>query len=405
MGCSGSKLALGSSKRVVIIGGGIGGTALARNLDVHFQVTLVEAGEAFLYKIGWPRALIDEAFGDACTVPFDRLLENGKVITGDRAAEITEDSVTLTSGAKLEFDYLIVAVGAGNLACATEPKDRSVAGTKAYFTAMRAAVAEAKSIVIVGGGPIGIELAGEIRDKHPTATITIVHSGAGLCHVQQGVATPAAVQAKLAAACAQKNIALRLGVRTTIAPDQWAAMEKDGFSAGQKQLTLSDGTTLESDLVLCCVGLSAPESTPAARIKGVTVDATGGVKVNTFLQVEGYAKGNVFAIGDCASTGQFKMAGTAGTSKNMPFGLDSGHADLCFTNLAALEQTPPAPLTAHAAVGAPKMVIPVGRGAGAAMGVPGLMAGMILKMKAADFFLAAFATHKRYDRPVLPASK
>ena len=38
------------------------------------------------------------------------------------------------------------------------------------------AVAEAGDIVVVGGGPVGVEMAGEIRDKHGDKTITVVSS-------------------------------------------------------------------------------------------------------------------------------------------------------------------------------------------------------------------------------------
>ena len=38
------------------------------------------------------------------------------------------------------------------------------------------AVAEAGDIVIVGGGPVGVEMAGEIRDKHGDKNITVVSS-------------------------------------------------------------------------------------------------------------------------------------------------------------------------------------------------------------------------------------
>ena len=37
-------------------------------------------------------------------------------------------------------------------------------------------VKQSNSVVIVGGGAVGIELAGEIRDSYPSKRITLVHS-------------------------------------------------------------------------------------------------------------------------------------------------------------------------------------------------------------------------------------
>ena len=45
-----------------------------------------------------------------------------------------------------------------------------------YPEAAREAGAEAGDIVIVGGGPVGVEMAGEIRDKHGDKNITVVSS-------------------------------------------------------------------------------------------------------------------------------------------------------------------------------------------------------------------------------------
>ena len=50
----------------------------------------------------------------------------------------------------------------------------------------------ASRVVLVGGGPVGVELAGEIRQAFGAEkSITVCHSGPAPCHNQQGIDTPA----------------------------------------------------------------------------------------------------------------------------------------------------------------------------------------------------------------------
>lgn len=41
-------------------------------------------------------------------------------------------------------------------------------------------VSDARTVVVVGGGPVGVELAAEIAFKHPGARIVLVHSASRL---------------------------------------------------------------------------------------------------------------------------------------------------------------------------------------------------------------------------------
>jgi len=82
---------------VVVIGGGYGGVGVAKALDGEVEVVLVEPKDAFVHNIGALRALVEPSFLPKIFLPYDRLLERGRVVR-DRAVEVSADRVVLASG-------------------------------------------------------------------------------------------------------------------------------------------------------------------------------------------------------------------------------------------------------------------------------------------------------------------
>ena len=72
---------------VVVIGGGYGGVGVAKALDPHVEVVLVEPKDAFVHNIGALRALVEPEFLPKIFLPYDRLLASGRVVR-DRAVEV-----------------------------------------------------------------------------------------------------------------------------------------------------------------------------------------------------------------------------------------------------------------------------------------------------------------------------
>ena len=68
--------------RVAIIGGGYAGYALARYLDPHLDVTLIEAREAFVHNVGAIRAMAEPGIIPQLLYPYGRLLRHGRVVRG-----------------------------------------------------------------------------------------------------------------------------------------------------------------------------------------------------------------------------------------------------------------------------------------------------------------------------------
>jgi apoptosis-inducing factor 2 len=72
--------------KVATVGGGYAGFNLARLLDAHTDVTLIEAREAFVHNVAAIRATVEPDLLDRIVIPYDRLLKRGRIVQGRAAA-------------------------------------------------------------------------------------------------------------------------------------------------------------------------------------------------------------------------------------------------------------------------------------------------------------------------------
>jgi hypothetical protein len=80
--------------RIVVVGGGYGGTSIARGLDAVADVQLIEPRDQFVHNVAAIRALVDASWLDRVAIPYDRLLRRGTHIQ-DCAVEIRDGMVRL----------------------------------------------------------------------------------------------------------------------------------------------------------------------------------------------------------------------------------------------------------------------------------------------------------------------
>src|SRR4051794_5578942 len=160
---------------VVVIGGGYGGVNLAKALDEVLDVVLVEPKDAFVHNIGSLRALVDPAFLPKIFLPYGRLLTHGRVIR-DRAVEVTTHRVVLASGDAIDADYIVLATGSAYPFPAKSNAHDAEDAMDNYRLA-HDDLAHANRVLLIGAGPVGIELAGEILTKWPDKHVTLLDVG------------------------------------------------------------------------------------------------------------------------------------------------------------------------------------------------------------------------------------
>jgi NADPH-dependent 2,4-dienoyl-CoA reductase/sulfur reductase-like enzyme len=165
-------------KRVVVVGGGYAGVALARALDSTAEVCLVEARDRFVHNVAAIRSVVDPTLLERIVIPYDRLLRRGRVRRGV-VTSASEHDVTLASGEVIEADIVVVATGS-RYAEPFKPEAESTAAFSDSVRAAHAALLAADKVAIVGGGAVGVELAGEISTIFHNKRVTLVSSSPAL---------------------------------------------------------------------------------------------------------------------------------------------------------------------------------------------------------------------------------
>ncbi|GAA3746072.1 NAD(P)/FAD-dependent oxidoreductase [Streptomyces tremellae] len=282
-----------TARRVVIIGGGYAGVRLARDLDTDADVTLIDLKEAFFHRVASLRASSDDTWTYAPFIPYDGLLARGRVLR-DKAVGIrtAERQVLLASGGVVPYDVVVLATGADY----QEPArftGGTVAEAASAFHGHQRRAAGARSMLVIGGGPSGVELSAELRRANPDATVTLAHSGS---HLLSRLGTG------------------RMGRRARAwleAHDVRVLLNTLVSSAGGTGSRLRDqaGSPLGADVVFWTTGTTPNTLWLRLAGHGDWLDATGHVRVDTHLRVLGQR--DVFAIGDVNDVSEAKLSPSA----------------------------------------------------------------------------------------------
>jgi NADH dehydrogenase FAD-containing subunit len=90
--------------------------------------------------------------------------------------DFNEKKVITESGDILDFTDVVMAVGStGPFPGRTETG--SVEEATMAYKEISDEIEKATNVTIIGGGPVGVELSGEIADKYHAKKITLIHSG------------------------------------------------------------------------------------------------------------------------------------------------------------------------------------------------------------------------------------
>lgn len=288
------------TQTVVILGAGWAGLPLAHKLLKHtapktdLKVILVTPNTHFFWNVAATRGLIPGEIPDSSmflpiTPGFTRYpAESFELILGV-AERIEKDSnvvaVAINEGGqqRITYDQLVIATGSR---ISSGLPLKPVGGHQQTLDAwhdLQFQVKEAKTIVIGGAGPTGIEVAGELAAKYgSTKEITLILSAAKPLGDNQGI--DESVRSIL------DNDLKKLGVnvlRNTRV--QTATKASDG---NHWTVTLSDGKTLSSDLYLPLFGIQVNTSFVPQEL----LDLSSNVKQDTSMKVVGTE--NIWAIGD-----------------------------------------------------------------------------------------------------------
>ncbi|MGO9173525.1 MAG: NAD(P)/FAD-dependent oxidoreductase [Rhodomicrobium sp.] len=325
--------------KVIVVGGGYAGAALAKRLDPKADVTLVEPRDAFVHNVAAIRALVDPSLLDKIILPYRNLLRRGRVMR-ERAVAIEDNAVILGSGMRLTADVIAVATGSSY----AQPFKPMTDKASDFASSMRAAhdvLSKADRVAIAGAGAVGVELAGEIAAGMKGKQVTLVSASASLFpSFTKGLGRSLEAQLR------KLGVTLRLGVNAE------TSGLKDQPHRGP--LLLATGEKIPVDLSVPALG-SHPEAGLLRTLDDVTVDPLGRVKVDPWLRP---LKGvNLFALGDCAFTGDAMTI--VAITRQVPW--------LAKTILAVLEGTRVEDLAPYTPWPVPPILLPLGPSQGASV--------------------------------------
>ncbi|KAF3828166.1 ferroptosis suppressor protein 1 [Mirounga angustirostris] len=287
--------------RVVIVGGGFGGIAAASQLQaLNIPFMLVDMKDCFHHNVAALRASVESGFAKktfiSYSVTFKENFRQGLVIEID----LQNQTVLLEDGEALSFSHLILATGSTGL---FPGKFNQVSSREAAIQAyedMVKQVQRSQSVVVVGGGSAGVEMAAEVKTEFPEKEVTLIHSQVALADKE---ILPCVRQEA-------KEILLQKGVQLLLS-ERVSNLEDLPFNEYREciQVHTDKGTEVATNLVIVCNGIKINSSAYYSAFES-HLASNGALRVNEHLQVEGCS--HVYAIGDCADVKEPKMAYHAG---------------------------------------------------------------------------------------------
>ncbi|KAK2464741.1 hypothetical protein APHAL10511_003159 [Amanita phalloides] len=283
-------------KNIVIIGAGAGGAATARTLSAKldsrkYNLILINPRPFLLALPPTVRASVSNVdnLQDRIFPPLDKIFHNGngtfvqgKVHSIDKKHGKKGGSVLLENGQRIPFEILVLSPGSSWTGPIAFPDD---AGEMQEFIKNgRIAFDKAQSIVIAGGGAVGIELAGEIKDIWPHKKVTIVQGDSGLLN--------AAYPDKFRERVESRTRAYGVDI---ILNDYIDTFEVGHITAGTGIRTRK-GREVQADLAVSARGPTPNTSFIVTSLGAHVANERGYVKTRPTFQLPDYPE--IFALGD-----------------------------------------------------------------------------------------------------------
>jgi NADH dehydrogenase FAD-containing subunit len=310
MSQNGSRASAGGPPHVVVVGGGFGGVAAAQALkNAPVRVTLVDRTNYHLFQPLLYQVATGVLEPGTITTPI-RSLFRGQKEVDVLMAEVTgvdkeRRLVELTGGRSIPYDYLVLATGVqGSYFGHDEwaplaPSMKTLADAEFLRRRIIGALEQADqetdpelreqlmTFVLVGAGPTGCELAGELAQhfhRVPAEYRHIDPRQARIILVEAGPRALATFSEQLAQGAVNKlrnlGVDVRLGKAVELVDDEGVVI------AGERVKTRT---------VLWTAGVAA---SPAGRWLGAETDRAGRVVVGPDLSIADHPE--IFVVGDTA---------------------------------------------------------------------------------------------------------
>ena len=287
-------------KLLVIIGGGFAGANISKNLENYFDTTLIDEKNYFEFTPGILRSIIYPEHLKRININHNSYLKKSKVVKG-RVVRLNNKSIFLENKKEIKYDYLVICSGS-RYESPVKDRDIIIASRGKNLMKYHNSLSKAKNVLIIGGGLVGVELAGEILSRYNNKTIKIIHS-------KERIIQRNNIQSVLYA----EKFLMKNNVAVTL--NETAVKNENSV------ITTNKNNHFNYDIAFFCTGIK-PNSDFVGRNK---LDANGFIKVDKSLRMK--EKNNIFVCGDVASINEEKTAQAA-----------EKHSNIVINNLIATEK-------------------------------------------------------------------
>ncbi|RYP13681.1 hypothetical protein DL765_006763 [Monosporascus sp. GIB2] len=296
------------SKSVVILGAGFTGLPLAHRLlkytapkpGIKLKVVLVTPSSKFYWNLAATRGVIpgaipdDQLFLDIKSALSQYPSSHFELLLGRATAvdaSVNTVRVALNNGSQqtVVYDHLVIATGSHIGSNLPYKLLGSYEETLEALHSLQDRIDEAKSIVVAGAGPTGVEAAGEIAAAYGTTKeVTLINSSEHVLHASNVLPSVAqSVERDL------RKLGVNVISNTKVISTRDAdPTENHGMSPRKTDLVRSNGKTIVVDCYLPLFGVVANTQ----FLPEQWLDKDGNLKQGKTMRVEGTT--NVWGIGD-----------------------------------------------------------------------------------------------------------
>lgn len=218
-----------------------------------------------------------------------------------KAKEITLDREWQGSR-QLSFEYLVAATGTRLASPGSMPSDEKGPAVE-YLKKYNQGIKNSKSVILIGGGAVGVQMACDLKEIYPDKEVTLVHSREHIMPVYHEK-----LSGMIKERFAELGVKFVGGSRVNI--------PKDGYPLGGTgdpiSVSLQDGRTLTADFVVQATGqipnTQFLEDLAPSSNDSLVNPRNGFIRVKPTLQFQDEAYPHLFALGDVADSGAHKAA-------------------------------------------------------------------------------------------------
>ncbi|KAH6605772.1 apoptosis-inducing factor [Trichoderma cornu-damae] len=284
------------TRNIVVVGASSAGyrvaQVLAKSLSPRspYRVVVIEPNSHFQFTWVLPRFCVVKGHEHKAFIPY------GGYMTGvpegsfrwvkDRVVDIDRTAVKLRDGDEaIPYEFLVIATGSGvedGLPSRVNATDK-LEGMR-RLQGMQTSIESANTVLVVGGGAAGVEVATDAKALYPEKHIILVHSRDAVMHrFGKGLQTAA------------REGLERLGVELIL---EERVVDEDAASG---VVTLQSGRKITCDFFMNCTG-QKPLSDVVTNLSPSSISSTGHIKVKPTLQIADDSLPHVYTCGDVAET-------------------------------------------------------------------------------------------------------